>query len=118
MKVNTKKMLQEIVKEKHETHTANIQSLEDNKIKKIRACPYYSPFKASCVNPNHRGYDEEYPNKHPRCNLRGKYSECSIVDKVIELTLDENNSVIHREYLYIKGRVNLTELEDSLKQEA
>ena len=112
-------MLQEIIKkEKQDIRTEDRQILEDNKIKKIRACPYYSPFKASCVNPNHPGYDEEYPNKHPRCNLRGKYSECSIVDKVIELTLDENNSVIHREYLYIKGRVNLTELEDSLKQEA
>ena len=110
-------MLQEIIKEKQETRIDDRQTLEDDKVKKIRACPYYSPFKASCVNPNHHGYDEEYPNKHPRCSLRGKYSECPIVDKVIELTLDENNSVIHREYLYIKGRVNLTELEDSLKQE-
>ena len=111
-------MLQEIIKKaKQDIRKEDRQSLEDNKIKKIRACPYYSPFKASCVSPNHPGYDEEYPNKHPRCSFRGKYSECPIVDKVIELTLDENNSVIHREYLYIKGRVNLTELEDNLKQE-
>lgn len=82
-------------------------------IKKIRACPYYSPFKAICVNRNHPGYDEEFSSKFPRCNIRGKYSECSIVDKVIELTLDENNFVINREYLYIKGRINLVELEDS-----
>lgn len=111
-------MLQETIKqEKQEAHIEEKQDPKDNKIKKIRACPYYSPFKASCVNRNHPGYDEEYPNKYPRCNLRGKYSECKIVDKVIELTLDEYNSVIHREYLYIKGRVNLAELEDNLKQE-
>jgi hypothetical protein len=111
-------MLQEIIKkERHET-IDEIQDLRDNNVKKIRACPYYSPFKASCVNHNHPGCDEEYPSKYPRCNLRGKYSECKIVDKVIELTLDENNSVIHREYLYIKGRVNLAELEDTLRQEA
>lgn len=88
---------------------------KDNKIRKLRACPYYSPFKASCVNRDHPGYDDEYPNKYPRCNLRGKFSECKIVDKVIELTLDEHNTVIHREYLYIKGRVNLSELENDLK---
>ena len=111
-------MLQEIVKEdKYEAINEERQDSKDNKIKKIRACPYYSPFKASCVNRSHPGYDEEYSNKYPRCNLRGKYSDCKIVDKVIELTLDENNSVIHREYLYIKGRVNLAELEDDLKQD-
>lgn len=112
-------MLQEIIKkDKQETSMEEIHGHEDGNIKKIRACPYYSPFKASCVNHNHPGYDEEYHSKYPRCNLRGKYSECKIVDKVIELTLDEYNSVIHREYLYIKGRVNLTELEDNLKEEA
>ena len=110
-------MLQETIKKERQETRTDIQNIENDKIKKVRACPYYSPFKASCVNPHHHGYDKEYPNKHPRCNLRGKYSECPIVDKVIELTLDENNSVIHREYLYIKGRVNLTELVDSLKQE-
>jgi len=113
-------MLQEIIRK--ERQEAIIEERHDlghghDNIKKIRACPYYSPFKASCVNHSHPGYDEEYPNKYPRCNIRGKYSECKIVDKVIELTLDENNSVIHREYLYIKGRANLTELEDTLKQE-
>ena len=111
-------MLKEIIKkDKQEAPMEEMHDHEDGKIKKIRACPYYSPFKASCVNHNHPGYDEEYYNKYPRCNLRGKYSECKIVDKVIELTLDEYNSVIHREYLYIKGRVNLAELEDNLKEE-
>lgn len=119
MKVNAKKMLQEVIKkEKQEIRIEDRQIFDKDKIKKVRACPYYSPFKASCVSPNHYGYDEDHPNKHPRCNLRGKYSDCPIVDKVIELTLDENNSVIHREYLYIKGRINLTELEESLKGEA
>ncbi len=88
----------------------------NGKIKKVRACPYYSPFKAICVNRNHPGYDVEF-NRQPRCSFRGKYSGCSIVDKVIELTLDENNVVIHREYLYIKGRIDLSELEKSLKDE-
>jgi hypothetical protein len=112
-------MLQETIKKnKQETSMEDAHDHEYGKIKKIRACPYYSPFKASCVNHNHPGYDEEYSNKYPRCNLRGKYSECKIVDKVIELTLDEYNSVIHREYLYIKGRVNLAELEDNLKEDA
>lgn len=112
-------MLQRTIKkEEKETLMEEVQSQGDNKIRKLRACPYYSPFKASCVNPNHYSYDEEYPNKYPRCSLRGKYSECPIVDKVIELTLDENNSVIHREYIYIKGRVNLAELENDVKEEA
>ena len=110
-------MLQKLIrKEKQEMQIEERQ--EDDKIKKIRACPYYSPFKASCVSHSHPGYDEEYPHKYPRCSLRGKYSECPIVDKVIELTLDEHNSVIHREYLYIKGRVNLAELEENLKGDA
>jgi hypothetical protein len=114
-------MLQEIIrKERQETLAEERQDLENehDSVKKIRACPYYSPFKASCVNPDHPGRDEEYPNKYPRCNLRGKYSECKIVDKVIELTLDENNSVIHREYLYIKGRANLAEIKDAISQES
>lgn len=102
------KMLEEIMKE----NKGNTQEYKG--IKKIRACPYYSPFKATCVNHNHPGYDEGFPSRFPRCGLRGKYSECSIVDKVIELTLDTNNSVIHREYLYIKGRINLTELDKNI----
>lgn len=111
-------MLQETIKkDEQEMSMEEIHDHGNGKIKKIRACPYYSPFKASCVNHNHPGYDEEHPNKYPRCNLRGKYSECKIVDKVIELTLDEYNSVIHREYLYIKGRVNLAELEENLKED-
>lgn len=91
----------------------NLEIQAEDKIKKVRACPYYSPFKAICVNRHHPGFDEEI-NRSPSCNLRGKYSECSIVDKVIELTLDENNTVIHREYLYIKGRVDLEELEKDI----
>lgn len=105
-------MLEEMMKEDIKEDRREAQ--KEKGIKKMRACPYYSPFKAACVNHNHPGFDSEFPARFPRCGLRGKYSECSIVDKVIELTLDANNSVIHREYLYIKGRVNLAELE-SLK---
>jgi hypothetical protein len=100
-------MLQNLTKEYKEERNAQDYS----GIKKIRACPYYSPFKATCVNRHHPGFDEEF-SRFPRCDLRGKYSECPIVDKVIELTLDNNNSVIDREYLYIKGRTNLAELEE------
>lgn len=76
----------------------------DKSTKKVRACPYYSPFKAICVNRRHIHYDPERPSKFPRCSYRGKFSNCDIVDKIIELTLDENNTVIYREYIYIKGR--------------
>ena len=72
--------------------------MENNQTKKIKVCPYYSPRKILCANHNHPKFNEnnDVMSKYLKCELKGRYWECNIVDKLIELTLDKNNFVVDK----------------------
>ncbi len=83
----------------------NINETEQSK--KIKVCYYYSPPRLLCTNHNHLEYNENNAilSKHPKCEFKGKYWECSIVDKLIELTLNKDNFVISKEEIIYKNEV-------------